>query len=144
MRMRPYVPLLPLLLFACSTPAGPEKAAVPGADSVTVQVQRSTPVENGLERIVSKDGRIRMEGDKRNGQRHGVWTSYGPAGKVKSRSEYKDGQLDGHTIVYRDNGIVYYTGENRKGLPYGTWTFYNTEGEVERTLTYGEDGKVIE
>lgn len=129
--------LLPtLLLFACNAPQ-PADTAKPIADSVAVQqAVVNVPTENGLEQLRTADGKVSMEGYKRNGKRHGVWTSYTRDGRVKSRNAFVDGELHGESVVFRENGQLYYTGNYENGKEAGEWKFYDPDGVLERTIKY--------
>jgi len=103
----------------------------------------SVKVINGHDKVYSPEGWLRMEGDMKDGKRHGIWTSFTPQGRVKSRNEYRDGVLEGLSAVFRDNGAMYYTGQYRNDKQVGRWEFYNEEGNLERTAHYDTSGAVI-
>ena len=143
-----YSILMPvLLLLAC------EGTSVSESDSTTNDTASSTSrpyppldtvvIENGHAKMLSPDGRLLMEGDMKDGKRHGVWTSYTPEGRVKSRNEYQHGRLEGVATVFRENGVLYYTGQHRQGKQVGEWRFYDAKGELERTVNYDTSGSVI-
>ncbi len=135
MRYAPW--LLALAWAGCqNAPQNAAPAATP-ADSVAV-VQPA--VTEGHEKVLDPEGRLQMEGMKRNGLRHGVWTSYFADGRVRSRSEYANGELNGLTTVFRPGGTLYYTGQYNMGTETGEWRFYNEEGDLERTVQYGAGG----
>lgn len=138
--MRHMAGLLALAWAGCSSaPQKVEQAAA--QDSVTV-VQPA--VTDGHEKVLDPEGRLQMEGMKRNGLRQGVWTSYFGDGRVRSRSEYADGVLNGLTTVFRPGGTPYYTGQYNMGVESGEWRFYDEAGNLERTVQYGADGNVLD
>lgn len=79
------------------------------------------------------------EGTYLLGLRNGQWRSWYPDGRLRFRGEYKQGNPDGHHILYYDNGRpredMYY----RNGLRTKTWKKYNELGEVVLTITYRDD-----
>jgi antitoxin component YwqK of YwqJK toxin-antitoxin module len=89
------------------------------------------------------DGRLLMEGDVRNGQRHGLWTAYHPNGAVQSRSEYRDGELNGPTTTFRPDGALLYRGQNANGHPVGAWSFHDAMGTQVRTVEYDSTGAEV-
>ncbi len=126
--------LLAVLMLACNTPT-PTGNTKPTADTATLpSPPESVPVIDGLEQIRTTDGRISMEGYKRGGERHGVWTSYTRNGRVKSRTAYSDGKQHGECVVFRENGQLYYTGRYEQGKEVGEWKFYGPDGELEKTV----------
>ncbi|MBK7087277.1 MAG: hypothetical protein IPH53_22620 [Flavobacteriales bacterium] len=122
-----------LLLLGCNAPSSSD-TQTPVIDSVTVPAQENAPVIDGLEQIRTADGRLSMEGYKRGGERHGVWTSYAKNGRVKSRTAYSNWQQHGECVVFRDNGQLYYTGRYELGKEVGEWKFYGPDGELEKTV----------
>lgn len=132
---------LPLLILAlcalcgCGTtednppsPVEPTETPAPLESSVTN--------ENGEHQEFYPDGKLKLKGQMKDGQRHGLWTSYGKNGKVKSRSQYTGGVLQGPTVVYHETGEVFYSGAYDNGKPSGVWRFYNLKGEEEKTVDY--------
>lgn len=127
-----------LLLMACgsgqpSTPAAP--AAPPAQDTIVVPPADTTALQNGFEQV-RKNGRVLMEGEKVNGKRHGVWTSYTSDGRVRSRNTYNNGLLHGETVVFRESGVLYYTGGYANDKQIGEWKFYGPDGNLEKTVQY--------
>lgn len=133
-------------LLACGGSGGsggsPEPAPAP-ADSMAATAQPAAPVVNGPEKVYDAQGRLQMEGQMKDGQRHGIWISYFPDGRVRSRSDYQLGRLQGVSTVFRPNGAMYYTGQYRNGKEVGTWRFYDEQGELARTVEYDKNGAVI-
>ena len=127
--------LLPaLMLLACNTPT-PTGNTKPTVDSVVLPSPPvSAPVAEGLEQLRTADGKVSMEGYKRNGQRHGVWTSYTKDGRVKSRNTYAEGKLNGDCVVFRENGQLYYTGQYANGKEVGEWKFHGPDGTLVKTV----------
>lgn len=134
--------MLVLLAYACDPPEPKAQPGAAKADSVVVATQPPA-VTDGPVAIKGPDGKLRIEGNMRNGQRHGVWTSYHPNGTIASRSAYVDGRLNGVTVVFHTNGQLYYTGDYRMGKQVGDWRFYDEEGTLLKTVHYDSTGTVI-
>ena len=81
-----------------------------------------------------------MEGELRDRKRVGVWTSYERDGRLKSRTEYRDGLAHGLTTVFHPNGNLYYSGESRNGHAVGEWRFFDLSGKLLRTVAYDSAG----
>ncbi len=132
-----------LILFSCG--GSSEKA--PGADKEPTALPQMVPaqeaIQNGPDKVYDGEGRLEMEGDRKNGLRHGIWTSYFPNGRVRSRNDYREGQLQGLSTVFRENGSMYYTGQHKNDKQVGEWRFYNEQGTLENTVVYDTTGAVI-
>jgi hypothetical protein len=110
-----------LTLLACNSPQAPTPVA-PAPTAPTVQSATPAPaveVENGHQRLLDDQGRLLMEGDMLDGQRHGLWTAYHKNGQVQSRTSYATGQREGPTVVFRPNGALYYKGQYANDHPVG-------------------------
>lgn len=141
-----------LFLLACDRPPADLEAArarieameaAAKDDSLRTAVVRDS-LRDGMHQYRDKKGLLLMEGELRGGKRQGVWTSYGPNGGVRSRNEYVDGELNGSTIVFRENGKQYYVGTNHQGKPFGEWRFYDEQGVLAKTLRYDSTGAVVQ
>ena len=137
--LRAMVPAF--LLLACGT-TDPGAKGSQGPAGPAVQ-QRDTTVVDGPAKEYDINGRLQLEGNRKGGQRHGIWTSYFPDGQVRSRSEYRDGRLEGVATVFRANGGIYYTGQYRNDRQVGEWRFFNEQGNLERTVLYDTTGTVV-
>jgi uncharacterized protein len=71
------------------------------------------------------------EGAYINNRKEGLWTQYYSGGKLKNKIEYKDGKINGKTIMYHANGNI---DEN------GTWKYNRWVGPYEK---YYESGKIF-
>ena len=143
--------LVSLFTFAaCTTPAVPARSQQTAADSVkkalphVLTPEQQDTLQNGHAQIHRPNGSLLMEGDKLNGTRNGVWTSYTEQGRVQSRNDYVDGVLQGQSIVFRPNGAVYYQGEHRDGKQVGPWKFYDEQGNLTKTVVYDTLGNVVQ
>lgn len=136
------IPVLGLLSCGGNSGAAPSKekqaTSLPGMTPTMKE-----PVINGPDKVYDAEGRLQMEGDRRNGLRQGVWTSYFPNGRVQSKNDYRDGKLQGLSTVFRENGSIYYTGQHRNDKQVGEWRFFNEQGDIENTVVYDTTGAVI-
>lgn len=146
------LPLLLMLLCGCDRVVPEERAriraqldsaaAMHKADSAA-RMARADSLRDGHHVYRDREGLILMEGDLLGGRRQGVWTSYERDGRVKSRTEYRDGQAHGLTVVFHPNGNLYYSGDNRGGHPVGAWRFFDTGGRLVRTVLYDSTGAQV-
>ncbi len=125
-----------------SSATSAEKPKTDSTQSASTFVNEPLPA-NGHARVTDKQGRLRMEGDMKNGQREGTWTSYDAKGKVKSRNEYHGNKLNGITTVFRENGAPMYTGQYRNDKESGLWQFYDGTGALSKEVRYDSTGTVI-
>lgn len=144
--MRPFLLLSAAALLACNAPTTPAATdkdpdsvrAIARADSL-----RRDSLRDGHHRMLGPTGRTTLEGDLRNGKRHGVWTSYNADGRTKSRNEYVDGVLEGPTITFHDNGAVYYQGQYLHDKAFGKWSFFDEKGGLIRTAVFDSTGTEV-
>ena len=128
-----------LLLHACGErPEGTGAAQGLVADSGAV-----VPATEGWQ-VVHLDDGGRMEGELRDGIRHGTWTSYHANGIIRSRRTYEHGVEMGGTEVYHENGMTYYSGQYHAGNPVGTWNFFDPMGELIRVVEHDSLGNILE
>ncbi len=148
--LKPIGLIILCALCACGGPTSP--ASAPHVDGDTLKktapavppaAQQDT-LSNGHEKIRRPDGHLLMAGDKLDGQRNGIWTSYNDQGRVQSRNEYDHGVLQGQSVVFRDNGALYYTGEHRNGKQVGEWKFYDEQGNLTKTVEYDTLGNMVQ
>lgn len=77
----------------------------------------------------------------------GKWKMYYPGGKIKSEGEYKDGKRTGKWLFYYINGSLEQEGSYNKGKPDGSWIWYHVNGKTLREEYYisgREDGEMKE
>ncbi len=85
------------------------------------------------------DGKMRYEGEYKNGQRHGKWVYYYPNGKKWSEGIYLNGKRNGLGITWHKNGQIYYQGEYKDGIRTGTWKFWDEEGVFVKEVEYDSE-----
>lgn len=110
-----------------------------------------TPVKEEPESLVTEvDGlytewypgrkQIKIKGRKnKDGKRTGIWKMYAEQGYELSIAVYKDGEMNGHIVVYHPNGAIHYSGEYDMGERVGEWKFYNENGEYRKTINYDQE-----
>ena len=64
------------------------------------------------------------EGDYKNGEKHGKWTSYCEHGKIIEEGNYIDGNKEGKWISYFEDGQIWYEGNFKDGKEYGKFIYY--------------------
>jgi antitoxin component YwqK of YwqJK toxin-antitoxin module len=85
-----------------------------------------------------QDGAKYIEGDYKNGERHGKWTAWHSNGNVWSIGHYKKGVEVGLKTVYHENGEKYYEGKVDGERRIGKWTFWDNEGKEIKTINYDQ------
>ena len=149
---RQFILAMTGLLFMVACGPQVDESRTPTATDTTGDAARANDacriaiadsLKDGHHVYKDKAGRRLIEGEMRNGQRNGVWTSYLPNGRVQSRNVYEQGVLHGMTTVFHDNGVLYYSGAQRKGKPFGEWKFYDDQGVLARTVEYDTTGTMI-
>lgn len=77
----------------------------------------------------------------------GKWKIYYPGGKLKAEGDYKDGKRTGKWIFYYSNGQTEQVGTYANGKPDGEWKWYHLNGNILREEYYisgREDGEMKE
>jgi antitoxin component YwqK of YwqJK toxin-antitoxin module len=74
------------------------------------------------------------------GREQGLWREFYEDGKIKSEGNYKDGKREKPWNFYFNNGQVEQTGEYVKGKPSGEWKKYFQDGNLNRDEFY-DNGK---
>ena len=82
------------------------------------------------------NGKIKIEGQKKDGLREGVWYSYFETGNKWSETTYKKGLKEGVSIVNYPNGKMHYKGQYKNDKKIGTWYFYNEDGTLDLEENY--------
>ncbi|HTA82305.1 MAG TPA: hypothetical protein VK783_05215 [Bacteroidia bacterium] len=95
-------------------------------------------VDNGMNVIKYDNGKVKMQGNSKNGSRDGEWKSFFPDGQLQSDEFFTAGKPDGKVTVYYENGKKMYEGENNNGELKGVWTYWDDKGKVTRTIDYSK------
>lgn len=112
------------LVFACQTAVKQEQKDAPPAQEDVVEYYA-----NGLKKV---------EGEHRDGLRHGVWTYYYENGMKWSEGRYKNGVRDGYSIVYYENGRKKLEGQYEQDLQVGIWKVWNDDGSLVTEIDLNE------
>lgn len=86
---------------------------------------------------------MQMEGEYKNGQRHGKWTYWHENGKIWSEGSFKNGKSDGKRTTYFDNGKIRYVGFYKEDIRVGKWSFYDENGRLLKEVDYSNPTKEI-
>ncbi len=78
----------------------------------------------------------KIEGEYKNGKKHGKWTAWFENGNIQSEGFFKEGLNHGIRKVYYENGNKYYEGMYKNGKSVGEWTFYDINGNVEKKVNF--------
>lgn len=84
------------------------------------------------------NGKVEMEGDMENGNRHGQWNYYKNDGFKWMEETYADGRLNGLSRVWYRSGKLNYEGNYLNGKPDGSWVFYRLDGSKAKTVEYNQ------
>jgi len=76
------------------------------------------------------------------GLRNGEWKSYYPDGKLRFKGSYRQGNPEGHHVLYYENGRTREDRYYRNGFRSRTWKKYDELGEVILTITYRDDVEI--
>ncbi len=98
--------------------------------------------DNGHNILFDEDGR-RLEGNKENGKKEGLWKKYFEDGKLLNESHYKHGKLDGTSKTYYENGELYGEDNYKNGIKNGICTRYSSTGKLTIEAIYKE-GEILE
>jgi antitoxin component YwqK of YwqJK toxin-antitoxin module len=73
---------------------------------------------------------MQMDGDFKDGKRHGLWVSWYMNGNKWSEGTFRYGKSEGKRTVYFENGKVRYEGTYKNDLRVGKWRFYDETGKL--------------
>ena len=105
------------------------------------QIENDSVDENASSEFVEEvthheNGVIKTQGHLKNEKREGLWISNFKDGKRWSESLYKNGLLNGNTIVFYPNGTMYYKGRFKENRRSGHWIVYKEDGKVDYEKDY--------
>ena len=112
---------LSLILFACNNSVQEDKKQVPERN-----------VEQVLEHY--SNGIKKLEGEKVNGERHGMWKYYYDNGFLWSEGKFWYGERKGYSIIYYNTGKKQMEGEYVKDLKVGEWKLWNQDGSLNKIV----------
>lgn len=82
-----------------------------------------------------------MEGEYKDGYKHGVWKTYYQSGVIANVINYENGKNHGHATTYFENGNVQTEGDFINNAKEGKWSWYYENGTLESTVSYSKDKK---
>lgn len=112
---------LALMLFACSNTSQEGKKEV--NERIVEQILEH--YSNGIKKI---------EGEKVNGERHGMWKYYYANGFLWSEGKFWYGQRKGYSIIYYNTGKKQMEGHYAKDLKIGKWKLWNPDGSLNKII----------
>lgn len=80
----------------------------------------------------------KIEGEFKNGERHGKWLAWHENGQLQSEGFFKNGKNTGIRKVYYENGNKYYEGKYKNDKPVGEWIFYHSNGSISKKTNFGK------
>jgi antitoxin component YwqK of YwqJK toxin-antitoxin module len=134
------VALIITMMFGCA-PAIEEAIVETYADGTPKVVKYYTG--EGREKTMVKeaffypDGKLRMEGEYKEGLKDGRWASFYNNGNNWSEGFYKLGINHGKTTTWHENGQKYYEGFYNEGKRSGIWKFWDESGGFIKEIDYG-------
>ena len=79
-------------------------------------------------------------GELKNGEREGHWVIYYENGRLWYKGAYKNGKQEGPWLWYHDNGQLWSEGAYKNGKFEGPWVAYYDDGQLWSKGTY-KNGK---
>ena len=114
--------MLTLALFACNYTAK--------------ENNEKETFERNVEQVVEhySNGIKKVEGEKVNGKRHGMWKYYYANGFLWSEGEFWHGERKGYSIIYYNTGKKQMEGSYEKDLKVGKWKLWNPDGSLNKVI----------
>ena len=86
--------------------------------------------------------RIKSKGNYKGGQLNGKWTEWYPNGLKTFEGYYKDGKKDGKWTEWYENGQIKTEANFKNDKPHGKWTEWNENGQIVSEKYYIEGNLV--
>jgi len=67
---------------------------------------------------------VKEEGNYKDGNKDGKWTSYCEHGNIIEEGNYRDGKKHGKWTSYFDDGQIWYVGNYKDGKKHGEFVYY--------------------
>ena len=80
------------------------------------------------EKELYENGKVKMEGEFKDGKRTGVWKAYFENGTLWSEGKFVNGERNGYGLNYYPNGKLRAEGEYKNDKQSGHWKYYNEQG----------------
>ncbi len=87
-------------------------------------------IGSGFAKLYHKNGKLRYEGNFKDGFAHKKGKSYYENGNVLYEGDFKDGLFHGKGKFYDEKGNLSYEGDFKDDLAYGEGKFYDEEGKL--------------
>lgn len=81
----------------------------------------------------------RIEGEFRDGKRHGKWYYWYENGNMWSEGSFHEGRRDGPGVTYHENGEKYVVGTYDNDERIGVWQFYDENGDLIKEIDYNRN-----
>ncbi len=145
MRYLSFLLLSVLFLIACGEK--PQVELISKYPNGTPQKLQHVVWEKNKKLVVKEirlfpNGEKEVEGEIKNGKRHGKWTYWHDNGKVWLEEFYKNGVKHGKMTEWYKSGEKNYEANFKNGIPDGKWIFWDGKGSKLKTMEY-ENGKQI-
>ena len=102
----------------------------------TITGAKKSTVENGENIEYYKNGKIKIQGMMKDGNREGVWKSWYEDGTPWSETTFIEGKKNGKTTTWYENGKKRYDGFYTNGIESGKWMIWDEKGKLIETKNY--------
>lgn len=98
--------------------------------------------QDGVQTYFNADGSMGSLWTFKNGEQHGLTSSYYESGQVKLESEWKYGKRDGKDVTYYPNGQIMAQSTYRDGQLHGETLYYDVNGKLEGKMIHFNGDKL--
>jgi hypothetical protein len=142
-----FVLICSVLVVACKqntnstdggVPPQPANNTMKSDTFVHPAVPANPKIVDGMNITRWPNGKVKMQGNYKDGKRQGEWQSFFESGKINSDEFFVDGQTNGKVTVYYENGKKRYEGENNNGKLSGVWNYWDEKGKLTRSVDYSK------
>lgn len=77
-----------------------------------------------------ESGKIKYEGNWKNGKKTGKWMSFYESGLPWSETRFIEGKREGNTASWYENGKKRFEGQYKNDKRHGKWSFWDEEGNL--------------
>jgi antitoxin component YwqK of YwqJK toxin-antitoxin module len=121
-------------VYACNQKAEKQNTSVENSsDSTIVNKSKKKLIPQGeytYEADYYDNGIMKYEGNWKNENKSGKWSSFHENGNPWSETHYNDGIKDGKTTSWYPNGVKRFEGFYKNDKRYGKWSFWDEEGNL--------------
>lgn len=134
-----------LVILSCNSNTQKEIVSKYPDDSPQLEIQYT--INDLKQKVIVKEtdyyqGNIkRVEGNFKNGLKHGKWTYWHKNGNKWSEGTFLCGLSHGRFTIWKEDGTRDFSSSYKYGKPYGKWMFWNEEGRITKEVYV--DGKKI-